>query len=89
MKDRILKCSLSVSVGTVGLLGYKFINAKYGFGIPCPIKAVTGFYCPGCGITRCIFALLSGDIKRAFRYNQLVFCLLPFFNFIIFIYILL
>lgn len=92
MNKRILKCSLSTTAGIGSLYAYKFINAKYGIGIPCPIRAVTGFYCPGCGITRCVFALLGGDIKRAFRYNQFVFCLLPFLLFYIvyhlYIYIL-
>ena len=43
----------------------------------CPIKALTGLNCPGCGITRMFVALFHGDIYQAFRYNPLVFIELP------------
>jgi hypothetical protein len=46
--------------------------------LDCPIYKITGLYCPGCGITRCIIALIHLDIYSAFRYNPLVFILLPF-----------
>ena len=52
-----------------------------GFGIPCPIRAATHLYCPGCGISRMFAALLSCDIPAAFSYNCVVFCLLPFYTF--------
>lgn len=59
------------------LIGILFIF-KLGIKIPCPFHTITGFYCPGCGITRCIISLLHFDFYRAFRYNPLVFILLPF-----------
>ena len=43
----------------------------------CPIKALTGLNCPGCGITRMFVALFYGNIYQAFRYNPLVFIELP------------
>ena len=48
-------------------------------GIPCIFHEVTGLYCPGCGITRCLLALSHLEFYQAFRYNILVFLLLPFF----------
>ena len=39
----------------------------------CPVKAITGLDCPGCGITRMFVALFHGNIYQAFRYNPLVF----------------
>lgn len=33
--------------------------------LPCTLYTWTGFYCPGCGGTRSVFALLRGDILRS------------------------
>lgn len=35
----------------------------------CPFHRLTGFYCPACGNTRSVRALLQGDILSALRYN--------------------
>lgn len=39
---------------------------------PCPFHFITGFYCPGCGGTRAVRALLRGDLVRALYYHPLV-----------------
>lgn len=44
---------------------------------PCPIHALTGFLCPGCGGTRAIAALLHGHPLTAFRLNPLLIALFP------------
>jgi len=46
--------------------------------IPCPIHRLTGFYCPGCGVSRMLLSIIKLDFKKAFSYNQLLFILLPF-----------
>lgn len=35
----------------------------------CPLYAMTGLWCPGCGLTRATHALLRGHIGAAFGYN--------------------
>ena len=60
------------------MVSYYVLNRKTGFYIPCMIHKVTGLYCPGCGITRMLFSILKLNFGKAFRYNQLVFILLPF-----------
>ena len=35
----------------------------------CLFRRMTGFYCPGCGNTRSVLALLHGDIFTSLRYN--------------------
>lgn len=57
---------------------YKKINSIYHIGIPCIFHKITGLYCPGCGITRAIFALLNLDFKQAIRNNILVVIVIPF-----------
>ena len=57
---------------------YIFLFQKYNIRIPCLFHELTGYLCPGCGITRCFISILHGDFVKAFNYNKLVFCLLPF-----------
>lgn len=51
---------------------------KLDIGIPCILYKFTGLYCPTCGITRAIKALIHLDIYKAFRYNMLIVILIPF-----------
>ena len=53
----------------------------------CPVKAITGLDCHGCGITRMFVALFHGNIYQAFRYNPLVFIELPILLILIILYI--
>lgn len=56
------------------LLFAVFLIVTYAFKIiNCPIKFLTGFPCPGCGMTRAGFALLRFDFAQAFKYNPLIF----------------
>jgi hypothetical protein len=43
----------------------------------CPIRALTGWRCPGCGSTRALAALLSGHFSDAVHYNPLAVILWP------------
>jgi hypothetical protein len=36
---------------------------------PCAFHAATGLWCPGCGMTRGIHALLTGDVAAAMSFN--------------------
>ncbi|MCL1852595.1 MAG: DUF2752 domain-containing protein [Peptococcaceae bacterium] len=55
----------------------KLVHQAFGIGIPCPLNAVTGLFCPGCGMFRAVNALLRGDLWQAFRYNAFSVILLP------------
>ena len=83
-----MKINNKVKIGIILfllLISYYFLNQKFGIGIPCLFHEITGFYCPGCGITRLFFSLLQLDFYRAFRANPLIFILLII---VIFYYIL-
>ena len=51
---------------------------KPGSGLPpCPLYALTGLYCPGCGSTRCLHALVHLDFATAWAMNPLLLLSLP------------
>lgn len=58
-----------------GLAYYLFVRLT-GWGIPCIFYLVSGFYCPGCGVSRMCMALLRLDLPAAFRANPLLMILL-------------
>lgn len=39
---------------------------------PCSFYTATGFYCPGCGGTRAVFAFMRGDILKSLFYHPFV-----------------
>jgi hypothetical protein len=39
---------------------------------PCPIRALTGRWCPGCGLTRATHHLFRGNILQALSFNLFV-----------------
>jgi hypothetical protein len=43
----------------------------------CLFLRLTGFLCPGCGMTRATHAMLHGDLPAAFRFNPLGMILFP------------
>ena len=61
---------------TSGLLYAMFFQAT-GMGIPCIFHILTGFKCPGCGLTHMGVALLHLDIAAAWESNPVILCMLP------------
>jgi hypothetical protein len=45
---------------------------------PCWLHSLTGLHCPGCGATRCLYALVHGDLLQAAAANVLFLISLPF-----------
>ena len=41
-------------------------------GFPCLFQLATGLYCPGCGGTRAIRALMEGKLLLSFQYHPLI-----------------
>ncbi|HVO58680.1 MAG TPA: DUF2752 domain-containing protein [Dongiaceae bacterium] len=66
----------AAGAGAAALL-YAFPPDRYGFYPPCPFYALTHHYCPGCGATRALSALLHGNVAAAMHFNPLTTVLLP------------
>lgn len=49
-----------------------FDPTKASFFPQCPLLSLTGFACPGCGLTRGFHALFHGDIITAIDFNALI-----------------
>jgi len=78
MKKRINNLIIRDIVLLLILVFYYFINKHTGIFIPCIFRELTGFKCPGCGITHALFALINLNFKEAFFHNPLVFIYSPF-----------
>ena len=77
--ERILAAAgiLAAAIGAFVLRYFNPITA--GFFPVCPLYAMTGIACPGCGLTRGFHALFHGDVLTALHFNAL----LPVYAFII------
>ena len=65
-----------VAVG-VWILWHHDPNAAHSRFPPCIFLSITGLFCPGCGITRALHALVHGDLARAFAMNPLALVVIP------------
>lgn len=65
----IIKYGVILAIG----LGYLFFVLLSGVRIPCILYEITGFKCPGCGITRLIVSVARLDFAAAFGYNPFLF----------------
>jgi hypothetical protein len=68
---------LSAAAGVIAMTGgasvvWAFDPAQVHFLPVCPLYALTGFACPGCGMTRAFHALFHGDVLTALDLNALV-----------------
>jgi hypothetical protein len=58
-----------------------FDPATSGVFPPCPLRYLTGWYCPGCGSLRAMHQLLHGNLSAAWALNPLTVLLLPFLTY--------
>lgn len=76
--ERLLAGAGILAVGAgVFVVGY-FNPTTAGFFPVCPLYALTGINCPGCGLTRGFHALFHGDVLTALHFNAM----LPIYSFI-------
>lgn len=70
--ERVLAAA-GTSAAAAGAFIVSYFNpTTAGFFPVCPLFAVTGLSCPGCGLTRGFHALFQGDISNALHFNALL-----------------
>ena len=65
-----------ISTAIAGLAYYIFIKCT-GSSIPCPFHYLTGYKCPGCGITTMLIEISNSDWQTARQANVFLFYTLP------------
>lgn len=73
LKQQLLALGLAVAFCVI----YLIFGDMFGVYVHCIFRKITHLYCPGCGITRMLAAILTGDFYQALRYNPLICILLP------------
>jgi hypothetical protein len=76
-KNLLLPGMLTVLAAALAML-YLFDPATSGLFPPCPLRYLTGWYCPGCGSLRALHQLLQGNLRAAWALNPLTVLLSPF-----------
>lgn len=66
---QLLKYTMAIALMIAIVMSYFFDPMTATFSYRCPVKALTGFDCPGCGGQRAIHALLHLRIREAVNYN--------------------
>jgi len=71
-----MRVVMGASLAAAAIL-YWFPPERYDFYPQCPIFRYLHVYCPGCGATRALAALLHARVAEALHYNALVVLLVP------------
>ena len=77
MKNRAIKSIKHILIILIMGILYGLFVMHTGIGIPCIINLITGYKCPGCGVSRMCIALMRLDVNSAYNYNKVLFLLLP------------
>ncbi len=77
MKNRAIKVSIFFTILILLGIAYYFVTYLTGLYIPCYIRLITGFRCPGCGISHMIINIFHMNFKAAYMSNQLLFLTSP------------
>lgn len=79
IKSGLVTCLIATA--TACALAYLYCHnpAEGSYYPQCIFHLLTGLWCPGCGLTRGLYAFLHGDYLAAARMNYLLFVVVPVF----------
>ena len=63
-------------VAAAAMLGLAWLVLRFVRFPPCPFLTYLHIYCPGCGATRAVIALMRGDVLLSLRENALILFIL-------------
>lgn len=71
VQSRVPAGPVATLLGAAAIAGYLYANdpMKGGLYLRCPLHAVTGLWCPGCGMTRAAYKLVHGDVAGSLGTN--------------------
>ena len=72
-KNRVRKIIYRDSIILLAGILYAVFVRLTGLAVPCIFRALTGWQCPGCGITRACLSLIKGEIRTSFSYNPFLY----------------
>lgn len=75
MLQKLKKLGISAMVLAAGFAYY--LAARFFFAVPCMFRTLTGFKCPGCGITHMLVAELQLNFAQAYTANPALYLLQP------------
>ena len=78
-KKRVFAGIAIMMVLLIGIYLYSQYNPEEHLLFPkCPVYALTGYKCPGCGSQRAFHNLFQGNFSTAFMYNPFMVLLVPY-----------
>lgn len=72
-KDRIRKIIYRDGIILLAGILYAVFVRLTGLAVPCIFRTLTGWLCPGCGITRACLSLIKGNVHASFSYNPFLY----------------
>ena len=80
--ERLLAAAGLLAGTAASAVVWYFNPSNFNFFPVCPLLSLTGFACPGCGMTRAFHAFFHGDIITALDFNALLPIFVLIFGFL-------
>lgn len=75
--QRKIRNSIYILLISIAVAIYIILFRRTGIGIPCLFRRITGFMCPGCGMTHAIAEISQGNLLGAYKQNALSITVFP------------